>query len=182
MRTFFLYLLLIIAYCQFTSCHSPSAEKCFNVAILNCNTIHDFAGRGLFREMESPSVKMVNGDVNNLVAMKRKEMVEAKIETVATNYNKVKQLKEMEDTKEMLRASLALYEYVLPVYKQEYMELARLYDEGASEESVTSYIESIQDRYYSGFAGLYDQMVAAGKLYAGKHNIQVNWDVRTSPR
>ena len=97
-------------------------------------------------------------------------------------HNKVKQLKETADSKEMIGASRALYDYVLPVYKTEYMELARLYDEGAAKESIASYAQSIQDKYYPGFAERFDKVTAAGKLYAKEHNINVQWDVQTSPQ
>lgn len=182
MRQFISLFLLVPVYGLFTGCSDSSPEHTFNTAVLSCNMIHDFATDGLLRQLESPSVRMVGSDPNNVAQMKRKEVIEDKIQQVTDYHNKVKQLKETADSKEMIGASRALYDYVLPVYKTEYMELARLYDEGSAKESIASYAQSIQDKYYPGFAERFDKVTAAGKLYAKEHNINVQWDVQTSPQ
>jgi hypothetical protein len=125
---------------------------------------------------------MVGGDPNNTAPMKRKEVIDNKIQQVSDYYKKVKQLKETEDSKEVVGASRELYNYALPVYEKEYRELARLYDEGAAKESIASYAQGIQDKYYQGFAERFDKVTAAGKLYAKKHDINVQWDIQTSPQ
>jgi hypothetical protein len=84
--------------------------------------------------------------------------------------------------KENGRVSVALYDYVPPVYKNEYRELARLYDEGASEESITSCTKFIHDKYYSVHMALFGKLVSAGKPYAEKHNIKVSRDIHDPPR
>jgi hypothetical protein len=144
--------------------------------------IHDFATDGFLRQLENPSVQMVGGDPNNVAPMKRIEVVENKIQQVSDYHKKVKQLKETDDNKEMVSASRALFDYVMPVYEKEYKELARLYDEGAAKESIASYAQGIQDKYYQGFADRFDKVIAAGKVYAKKHNINVQWDIQTSPQ
>ena len=182
MRKFIFLFLLVAAIFQLTACTSSSPQDTFNTAVLSVNTIHDFATEGLLRQLESPSVHMVNGDKDKVEQMKRKEVIEDKIQVVKDYHNKVKQLKETEDSKEMIGASRALYDYVLPVYEKEYRELARLYDEGAAKESIDSYAQGIQDKYYQGFANLFDKVTAAGKVYAKKHDINVQWDIQTSPQ
>ena len=182
MRKFIILFLLVPGLFQFTACTSSSPENTFNTAVLSCNMIHDFASNGFLRQLETPSVQMVNGDVNNVAPMKRKEVIEGKIQVVKDYHNKVNQLNESDDSKEVIVASRALYDYVLPVYEKEYRELARLYDEGAAKESIASYAQGIQDKYYQGFSELFDKVTAAGKLYAKKHNINVQWDVQTSPQ
>lgn len=182
MRRFIFFLLLVPGYAQFTACTDSSPENVFNTAVLSCNTIYDFANEGLLRQLESPSVRMINGDINNVAPMKRKEVIDDKIQSVTAYHNKLKKLNENSDSKEVIQASRALYDYVLPVYKKEYMELARLYDEGAAKETIASYAQTIEDKYYPGFANLFDKVTAAGKLYAKKHNINVQWDIQTSPQ
>lgn len=164
------------------SCGAASPEKYFNVAILSTNMMHGFAGDGMHRQLESPSVKMVGNDPNKTEPMKRKEIVESKIQYIEESYEKLKALKETEDSKEVLQASNALYNLVLPVYKNEYIQLARLYDENATSETIQSYSQSISDKYYPTFVQLHEKLTAAGKVFADKHNIKVNWDIRTSPR
>lgn len=174
---------LFIACCSLlVSCNSASPEKTFGIAILNSNMMHGFAGRALQMQLESPSVRMINGDKDKLAPMKRIEVIEDKISSIESNYAKLKGLKETKDNRDMLNASRDLYEYVLPVYKKEYLELARLYDENSPKETIDAYTKAIEDKYYPGFVDLHDKLTAAGKPYAEKHGINVNWDVRTSPR
>jgi len=177
-----LLLLLVSSSYLFIACSSANPETYFGLAVLNSNLMHGFAGNGMLRELESPSVKMVDGDVNNLAPMTRKEMVDAKVQTLEANLKKLKGLKETDDTRNLLQASAAIYDYVLPVYKNEYQELAKLYDTNAPRENIQSYSQSISDKYYPGYLQLVEKMTTAGKAFADKNGIKVNWDVRTSPR
>lgn len=182
MRKFNSLLLLIGCYCFLLSCNSPSPEKYFTTAVLNINLMHGFAGDGLQRQLESPSVKMVGNDPNKTEPMKRKEIIDTKIQQLEEAFENVNSLKESEDTKGILDASKALYNYVLPVFKNEYTQLAKLYDEGAAAESIQSLSQSISDKHSAKFGELHEKLTEAGKAFATKHNINVQWDVRTSPR
>ena len=172
----------LCSYFLFTSCNTATPENYFDIAVLNCNMMQGFASEGLQRELESPTVQMVNGNKDQVEPMKRKEIIDSKIQFIEPNLEKIKQLKETEDTKDMLHASAALYEYVIPVYKNEYQQLAKLYDDGASKEQIQSLEQSIEQKYFPGFEELFNKLTAAGKLYAEKNNIKVNWDIHTSPQ
>jgi hypothetical protein len=182
MRKFILLSFSAVMYCVFTGCNSASPEKYFDVAVLSANSMQGFAGEGMWRELESPSVKMIDGDINKSTPMKRKEIVDSKIESIEPNLEELEQLKETGDTKDILQAAIALHKYVLPVYKNEYQQLAKLYDENAAKETIQAYTRSIYDKYFSTFAALHDKLTAAGKVYAEKHKIKVNWDIHTSPQ
>lgn len=182
MRKFISLLIFISCCCFFISCNSASPEKYFSVAVLNANLMHGFAGDGMHRQLESPSAKMVGNDPNKTEPMKRKEVIDSKIQSLEDGLEKVKQLKETEDTKDILQASLALYNYVLPVFKNEYTQLAKLYDDGASAQEIQSFSQSISDKHYSKFAELHDKLTNAGKSFAGRHNLNVRWDIHTSPQ
>lgn len=174
-------LLFLAAFCfVFMSCNKSSPENYFNIAVLNCNVMRGFAGNGLEREFESPSMKMAGDDKNDYSPMTRKEILNDRIQTITFNLSRLNQLYETSETREIIAASAVLYGYVLPVYENEYRELARLYDDEASEESITSYVQLIHDKYYAGYAELMNKLIAAGLTYAKKHNIRVNWDVHSS--
>lgn len=175
-------LLFIGSFVFFAACDSASPEKYFSIAVLNTNLMHGFAGDALHRQLESPSVKMVGNDPNKTEPMPRKEVIDNKIQLLEEAMNKVKSLKETDDTKDMIQASLALYNYVLPVYKNEYIQLAKLYDDAAPAEQIQSFTQSVSDKHYTKFVALHDKLTDAGKAFATRHNINVQWDVRTSPR
>jgi len=174
--------LFIICCSLFTACNFATPENYFDIAVLNCNMMHGFASDGLQYELDNPSVKLVEGTKDQTAYMKRKEIIDNKTQSLESNFKKIKSLKETDDAKAMLQASVALYEYVLPVYKNEYRQLARLYDEGASKEQVEALEKSIEEKYYPTFETLFNKLTAEAKPYTAKNNIPVNWDVRTSPQ
>jgi hypothetical protein len=102
---------------------------------------------GDWRELASPPLKLVPGTKDQTSPMKRKDVLDQKIQFLEDNADKLKHLKETPDTKEMLDASKALYDLVMPVYKKEYQQLARLFDEGAPRAHIdTSPHRALPDR------------------------------------
>ncbi len=174
---------LLLSSCYlFVACNTATPEDYFETAVLNMNMIAGFGGAGLQRELESPSVKLVEATKDQTVPMKRKEIIDDKVQYIEVSFQKVKQLKQTEDTKNMVQASLDLYEYVLPVYKNEYMQLAKLYDDNAPKEQIQVQEQAIYNKYFPKFSELYDNLTKEGKTYAQKNNINVNWDIHTSPQ
>ncbi len=174
--------LLLVFGCAFVlfSCGNPPPQQVFGIAVLNSNLLFGFAGSGMQRELASPSAKLIDEKTGATAPMKRAEVVQTKLESIETNYGKVKALSSNEETKEMLPASLALYEFVIPVYKNEYTQLAGLYDEGAPADKIAALEKTIREKYGARFEELYKTLGTAGKAYAAKHNIQVR-EVNPAP-
>lgn len=167
---------------MFGACNTETPENYFETAVLNVNMVAGFGGEGLRRELESPSVKLVEGTKDQTETMKRKEVIDDKILYIESSFQKVKQLKQTDETKTMVQASLNLYEYVLPVYRNEYVQLAKLYDDNAPKEQILALEQSIYDKYFLKFSELHDNLTKEGKSYAQKNNLNVTWDIQTSPR
>jgi uncharacterized protein YqiB (DUF1249 family) len=167
---------LLLITCQiFTACNMTSPEKYFDEAVLNCNSIDGVSGDGLLRELESPAVKLAEGSKTKTVAMTRKEVMDVKIQVVEENFKRLKKLRATDETKEMLQTSISLHEYALGIYKNEYTELAKMYDEGAARDQILSKAQAIHDKYSTRFEALFEKLTALGKSYAEKHNIAVKW-------
>lgn len=157
----------------FTSCNTATPEEYFGRAVLVSNMFTGFADNGMERELASPSAKMdANGQA---VAMKRAEVVSSRLEVLNEDFEKLKGLKETADTKDILQSSKSLYEFVLPVYKKEYAQLAALYDQDAAKEDIEAQAKAIHDKYFARYEILYNDLISHGKTYATKHNIKVNW-------
>lgn len=163
------------------SCQKATPRDTFTTAVLNCNLLHGFAGRGMRSELEQPSVKLVEGSTDKTVPMKRVEVVDGKIQSAQDALAKVRKLGADADSKPMIDASIALYKFVLPVYQNEYRKLAGLYDSGADPKEISALEQSIEKQYQPKFAALHDAVTTAGKAFAAKHQIPVQWDVKTSP-
>jgi hypothetical protein len=172
--------LQLLAGCLLFACCKPAPEKYFATAALNCNMLYGFAGPGMERELTSPSEKLVDEKTYATAPMKRAEVVDGKLGALQVNFEKVKALPMNEDAKEMIMASLALYEFTLPVYKNEYKTLASLYDDNASADKIAGMEKTISDKYEARFEQLYDAVMNAGKAYAARHQIEVQ-EVNPSP-
>jgi hypothetical protein len=107
--------------------------------------------------------------------MKRIEVISTKVQFVEANFAKLRKLEATEDTKDILRVSLALHELVLAAYKNEYIQLAQSYDDNAAKEQLERQAQVIHEKYYSRYEGLYNELLTLGKSYAAKHNIEVKW-------
>jgi len=167
--------------CVLASCEDASPKTCFDRAVLNTNLIHDFASKGLLRQLESPSEKLTDAKTLATAPMKRKEVIDDKIAFVEESLGKVRKLKQTDDTRDVVQASIALHEYVLAVYRNEYQQLAKLFDDGAAKEPIEALASAITAKYRAGFEALSERLTVAGKAYASRHDIKVVWDVRTSP-
>jgi hypothetical protein len=163
------------------SCNTATPENYFDQAVLNTNMLMGFANDGFGRQLEQPSVKLVEGTKDQTMPMKRKEVVDNQINFLDESFTKIKKLKETDDSRDMLKASVALYEYVIPVYKNEYTQLAKLYDENAPKEQIVLFSKNIHDKYAAGFEERINTLIGIAKPYASRHNINVKWDVKTSP-
>ena len=174
MKNYITVSLLFFACILCSSCNTATPEKYFDVAVLNSNMLVGFASNGFLRQLDAPSSKL-DPSTGNTLPVTRKELIGDRIKWLEEGYGKVKDLKETEETKEMLQSSAALYEYILPVYKKEYIELADLYDGNAASDKVEAKAKEINEKYFAGFNSLYDKLINIGKGYAAKHNIKVNW-------
>lgn len=166
---------LLLLYCSvfLNSCDTAAPQKYFEVAVLNTNRIAGFAGTMLSRELETPSVKA--DEKGETMPMKRQEVIDNHIQFAEEMLDKLDGLGKNEDAAAMVNSSRALYSFMLPVYKKEYTELAKLYDESAPKEKTAALDAQIKEQYGPKFDGLYNDLISKGKLYAVKHKIAVNW-------
>lgn len=158
----------------FFGCGNESPQNYFNIAVLNTNMLSGFAGNGFIRQLDSPSSKL-SEDGQTTSPVSRSEIIKMKIDNMEENLQKVEDLKVTDDTKDIITSSKNLYNFVIPVLKNEYLKLAEMYDNGAPADQINSYSQSIQDKYSSKYKELYDTLIANGKAYAEKNNIKVNW-------
>ena len=168
--------LIAVAVSSFlSSCNFTTPENYFDEAVLNVNLITPFGGQAALSSFAHPSVKLVPGTKDQTSPMTRKEIIEDQIQRVEGNLTKIKGLPDNEETRDMVQTSIKLHEFVLPVYETEYRELAKLYDDGGSQQEQVSKAQEIDTKYLAGYQALFRRLVELGKAYAAKHNIKVEW-------
>lgn len=161
----------------FVSCNlNTSPDKFFGVAVLNTNTISDFGTDRLANHIQlqtkeypdRPSTKKKGDEavtyVNNNVLYMEKVLKD------------IKELPENDDTKEIKDLSLSIYEYVIPVYKNEYTAYAKLCDAKGPEDQKQQIIQNIEKKYVPAFEDKFALLLEKGKAYAQKHDLNVKWD------
>lgn len=166
-------LLILAAMVVLPACSNPTPENYFDTAVLNTNIINDFGSDALTKMLIAQNVKY-NGTLPNGPNAATK-MIDGKVQYIEKTLVKVKDLKETDETKVMLKTSAALFEYVLPVYKNEYKALAKMSDDGGTQEDVLSLGKEIDEKYGERFDSLFDVLTGEGKKYAAAHDIKVNW-------
>lgn len=167
-------ILLIFSILQ--SC-SETPDKFFGVAILNTNTISDFGTPRLAKQLNDntieypdiPSSKK-NGDEASIV-VKNKILY---LEKVLKDLNALSANGDQRE--EIKKQAITLYEFVLPVYKNEYTAYAKLCDTKAPQEQKDQILTSIEQKYSAEFEKRLMSLVTLGKEFATENNLNVKWD------
>jgi len=171
-------LTLATCICLFiSSCSIPeSPEKFFDIAVLNSNMFTDFASPNLPRYIALETKEYPDIPSSKKKGDEAQTFINNKIAYMDQAAEKVKKLTASNDEeKEIKQLSLNLYALILPVYKNEYLNYARLCDKKGSEEERNAIVKSIDEKYGAQFDQQFTNLMDKAKVYAEKHNIQVNW-------
>ena len=172
----------LLAICWLlVSCNTATPREYFERAALNCNALYGLADYEIKRDLSMPNEKLVDEKTMKTEPMKRAEVVKDKLARVEEYYQNVKNLGSNPDADAMLKASITLYEFVIPVYKNEYTQLAKLYDENAPTEKIEALTKEINSKYAAKFEELYNNVITTGTSYAEKNGIEVR-QVNPSPK
>lgn len=162
------------------ACDATTPEQSFGRAVLGSNLLYGFAGDAMQSQLASPGVKLVDAKTGATAPMKPGEVLDARLQAIESSYAKVKSLKRSDDAQDMIDAAVRLYEFTLPVFRNEYRQLAGLYDVGAPAGAIHELELQIAVRYGATFQQLHRALIEAGKGYAARHGIRVR-EVNPSP-
>lgn len=151
------------------ACRTTTPEKFFGIAVLNTNLISDFGTPALAKHINAE--RSVPSDTKNGNAETR---VKTSIQVIENSLKNIRELNETAETIEIKKLSARLFEYVLPVYKKEYLDYARLCDQHAPQQQKDVIIQSINEKYNTEFEKLYTLLISKGKAYAAANGINVH--------
>jgi hypothetical protein len=159
------------------SCTMPiSADKFFGIAVLNTNLINTFATPQAAKRIQDQTIEFEDMPSSKKKGDEARKNVETTVLTLEQALEKVKELPDSESTQEIKNEAVALYEYVLPVYKNEYMAYAKLCDAKGPQDQKDAIIQTINDKYAASFERMYSSFLVKGKAFADANNLNVNWD------
>lgn len=167
--------LLVIFTLSLHSCAEP-ADKFFATAILNTNTISDFATPTLAKHINDETTEFPDIPSSKKNGDEAGKLVQNNILYMEKSLNDIKALNaSSEDRKAIKEKSIALYEFVIPVYKNEYTSYAKLCDTKADEAQKTALAQSIEQKYGAKFEQMYTDLMETGKLFANENKLNVDW-------
>ena len=170
---------LLIALC-IAGCQKPDPSKYVTTAFINANLLVGFASDGLNAELAQPSTMLVDADKQTYRELKRTEVMEYKINHASEALKKIEALPDDVEARPLVRAATDLFQLVLKAYRNEYTQLAKLYDAGATPEQIHDLEKLIQVRYRTNYQKLSTQLETIGMQYAKQHGVPV-MSVNTTP-
>lgn len=157
------------------SCAEP-ADKFFGVAILNTNTITDFATPILAKHISDEAVEYPNIPSSKKKGDEALRYVQNQILYMEKSLKDIKALSENGDTRKEIKAqAISLYEYVIPVYKNEYSAYAKLCDAKGPTIQKEEIIDTISKKYTTEFEKRYTLLMSNGKAFAEANKLNVSW-------
>lgn len=167
----------LVVLALFTQSCAEPADKFFATAILNTNTISDFATPTLAKHINDettefpdiPSSKKNGDEAGKLVSNNILYMEKSLNDIKALNANS-------DDRKAIKEKSIALYEFVIPVYKNEYTNYAKLCDSKADQTKKDELAKSIEQKYGATFEKMYIDLMETGKVFATENKLNVDWN------
>lgn len=167
-------LLVILAF-FIQSCAEP-ADKFFTTAILNTNTISDFATPILVKHINDETTEFPDIPSSKKNGDEARKFVQNNILYREKSLNDIKALNaNSDDRKAIKEKSVALYEFIIPVYKNEYTNYAKLCDSKADQTSKDELEKSIEQKYGVKFEKMYTDLMETGKIFATENKLNVDW-------
>ncbi|MBB6274132.1 hypothetical protein HDF26_004605 [Pedobacter cryoconitis] len=154
---------------------SETPDKFFGIAILNTNNVARFATPALARQIDGETVEFADRPSTKKKGDEALNSVKNQILVIEKALKDVKALNAGGERKEIQDEAIGLYEFVLPVYKNEYTDYAKLCDARAPQEQKDKIIKAIQEKYNSAFEKKYSALLKKGKAFAEENNLNVTW-------
>jgi len=155
---------------------SETPDKFFGTAILNTNTISNFATPALANQINDQTLEFADIPSSKKKGNEAAEQVRNNILYMEKSLTDIKALSANDDLRKDIKAqSIALYEYVIPVYKNEYTAYAKLCDTKAPQAKREELMQSVAQKYNAEFEKKYASLLAKGKVFAEENNLNVDW-------
>jgi hypothetical protein len=133
-------LLIFLGFFMF-SC-KPSADRYFGTAALNCNTFSRFGSYEIKEFLAGPP-QTYNIDKKVMEPSSFQEYFRSRcVDNAIEKYEKVKSLPVTDETRSMIKASLALYEFCVSKYQNEYIQIAKMKDDHRTQPEIDAALKS----------------------------------------
>ena len=168
--------LFALVFALFTSCNRPSPDQFFQTTILNTNILHGFGSERYTKSLLAETVEFADMPDSKKKGNEAQQVVELKIAYIEQTIKKIEDNEAPDEDGEAIKQkSLELFNYVLPVYKKDYLELATMCDKRQSENEINEKSDQIIQTYGPTFEEKYVNLIGLGEQYASKHHINASF-------
>jgi hypothetical protein len=144
---------------------------------LNTNTITDFGTPSLAKHINDETIEFADIPSSRKKGNEAITYVQNNILYMEKSLKDIKALSADDDSRKVIKErSLALYEFVIPVYKNEYTAYAKLCDSKTPQTQKDEIVARIEKMYTAGFESRYGALLSVGKVFAAENKINVNWN------
>ena len=154
---------------------TETADKFFGIAVLNTNSISRFATPAMAREINGQTIEYPDIPSSKKKGDEAVTYIKNQILYIEKSLKDIKALSAGGERKVIQDQAIALYEFVLPVYKNEYTAYAKLCDAKGTQEQKDKLIKSIEEKYNTEFEKKYSILLENGKAFAEENNLNVKW-------
>ncbi len=158
------------------SCQSTTPEKFFDQAILNTNMVNKLEPNYFGKMLEKHTVEYPDKPSSKKKGNEAQHLVETTILHIENALEKVKALDANDEERKLIKEnSIELFEAALSVYKNEYLAYAKLCDQKSTSPEKQKLLKKVEESDLPKIEKLMDSLYEKGKVFAAKHNINVNW-------
>jgi hypothetical protein len=153
-----------------TSCTNLSPEKTFEIAALNSNLLSRFGSKEINEKLQSEP-QVYEESQKKMIPSSYQDNFKYDISNLEIQFNRIKEIPEDDDNKELLQASKDLFAYAIAKQKEGYLPIAKMKDEKASPEQLEKAIADFDASTQNEIDAKFTKLMNAAKAYVEKHNI-----------
>lgn len=172
------YLLLFLGFSTFFSCNSPqtNADKIFATIGLNSNKVPSSFQQSfneILNHKKIGNLKVFSESKKEYVPASAQEFIAYRYKNIFDeDIRKVKELPADEESQPIIDAGLRMFQYAEEIYKDDYPKIARMIDEGASDEEINAVVTQLDATKGIELDRLRAKAMELLLPYADKHGVE----------
>lgn len=170
---------VIVVFIMFTSCQKETPQKVVEKTVLKANLLMANYGIGYFEQLKelqkNEYLKYYDNDGEEYAATYSQYLHKVTIPDLERSLRDIQNLEVNEDSKELINASIELFEFCIDFYKKDYAEIAYMYDEGKSQQEINQLIKEFKAKSLEEFEEKNLELDEAAKKYAEKKAVSLKF-------
>ncbi len=170
---------VIVVFIMFASCQKETPQKVVEKTVLKANLLIANYGIGYFEQLKelqkNEYLKYYDNDGEEYAATYSQYLHKVTIPDLERSLRDIQNLEENEDSKELINASIELFEFCIDFYKKDYAEIAYMYDEGKSQQEINQLIKEFKAKSLEEFEEKNLELDEAAKKYAEKKGVSLKF-------